>query len=382
MTIYYLVYFSLFFLSFIGCRTTNRRQIKLLLCLMLIVMTLFQGLRWNTGADWEQYRWIFYELRWKDLFGFSRNATGNVNLEEGYVLINLLIKSIFNHYTAFLIITCGFINYSLARFIFKYIPKYQTLCFASVLLYSAMFPVRNVLAGAVFSWAIPYLLKRNIYRYLLIVLLSASIHFSAFLFIPFYWLNKSINTKIILGMYCCLTAISQFLSNNLLKIAQMTGNEFLVNLVTVYKYVNETTSVETSFPLVSFVLGLIMLFFICDYRKKCHYFDNNLLNFLVNTAFLSILFLQLAKLPNSIKEFSRISYFCYYGYPILLIYILSYYTRKIITNKHLTTIIITGILFIMFAYRMYSIQNDYYSSLFIPYYSVFEDSPLRDGFTY
>lgn len=183
-------------------------------------------------------------------------------------------------------------------------------------------------------------------------------------------------------MYCCLTVISQFLTNNLLTIAQMTGNAFLVNLVTVYKYVNEMTSMETSFPLVSFMLGLIMLLFICNYRKRCHCFDDNLLNFFVNTAFLSILFLQLAKLPNSIKEFSRVSYFCYYGYPILLIYIINDYIRKIIINKHLVTIIITGIIFIMFVYKIYSIQNDYFSRLFIPYYSVFEYSPLRDGFTY
>lgn len=74
-----------------------------LLNLMILVLTLFRGLRWNTGTDWEQFLEVFQYVDEDSALVFIRN-TGEI-LEPGYTFLNYLVKCIFDHYTAFLLIS-------------------------------------------------------------------------------------------------------------------------------------------------------------------------------------------------------------------------------------------------------------------------------------
>ena len=64
-----------------------------LLNLMILVLTLFRGLRWNTGTDWEQFLEVFQYVDEDSALVFIRN-TGEI-LEPGYTFLNYLVKCIF-----------------------------------------------------------------------------------------------------------------------------------------------------------------------------------------------------------------------------------------------------------------------------------------------
>ena len=99
MSTYYVLYGLLIVIAIKG---VNSISSKYHLIAMGIIMTLFQGLRWNTGADWTQFYRTFNLLNWHNVFSFNRGDYRT--LEYGYSLLNVCIKTLFGHYTFFLLL--------------------------------------------------------------------------------------------------------------------------------------------------------------------------------------------------------------------------------------------------------------------------------------
>ena len=109
------------------------RSIRVPLFYFNILLTiLFIGLRWEVGTDWESYKGLFDDLE------FNSDFLLNVyHFDPGYVVLNAIVKFIFNNYSFFLLICAvlalgltakliiresPFYNFSLFIFISSYLP--------------------------------------------------------------------------------------------------------------------------------------------------------------------------------------------------------------------------------------------------------------------
>jgi hypothetical protein len=74
-----------------GVRLLSRWNVVILLC-MLIVLS---GLRWETGTDWQPY-YTFFQIN------NTWNEYKNSQFEILYIFLNYAVKIFFNSYTVFL----------------------------------------------------------------------------------------------------------------------------------------------------------------------------------------------------------------------------------------------------------------------------------------
>lgn len=374
MITYYVLYGLLIVIAIKG---VNSISSKYHLIAMGIIMTLFQGLRWNTGADWTQFYRTFNLLNWHNVFSFSRGDYRT--LEYGYSLLNVCVKTLFGHYTFFLLLICGYINYTYGYFIQRYIPKYKTLCYYVILLTSELFPVRNTMAGVTIIWGIQFIQNRDFIRYALVVLAASLIHSSGALGIFFFWFNRPINKYFWLIAFLISGIIVNYISSmiNLIAAIPIIGDLEMIKVFSIYNDIYNTYGENVNtFSIFSFIMNgliLVMLLFSGNNFKNL---SSKEMNLFVNMAALSIVISQMSNNANAIGELSRLNYFVKIGFAIMLVLSLVYWIKRL-------KIDISMLYILLIAYsinRIAGFVNDFYANLFIPYYSVFEHSNVRDYF--
>ena len=379
--IYWILCILLIICAFCGF-TNNSVKTKRMVWCMFVVFTLFQGLRWNTGADWQQYLRVFQTCDWEHIFTFDR-GDGSRNMEFGYVFLNVIIKTIFQEYTFFLLITCGFINLMYMRVLEKYIPdKYQSIAYALFLMMSAIFPVRQALACSFFiGFGVSALLEKNWKVYLIVVAVCTTIHYSCIVLIVFYYLDKFIKTPILLGIFLSSSIIIEFLPNVMDKVVQLPIISDLAFASLINRYQNtdtlaEKTGLDNSLT-IAFVIVQILFFGWMREKFKSDSEKYKLLTTCLNMYVIASTCRQISLYPG-MNEFARFGYYVGIGYLILVAYTFFFFYERL---KRFTVII--SFVFIAFmSFKVNALFNDIYADLFIPYYSVFEHSPQRDVWVY
>ena len=342
-----------------------------------IVMTLFQGLRWETGGDWAQYMYTFYHSSWDKILTFERGYQGRY-MEWGYMLLNVSIKSIFHHYTFFLLITCGFVNYTLLHFVDKYVKHHKGLALALAICFFSMFPVRQFLAAALLFWSIPYVEQRDWKRFFIIVLLCYTIHNSSLVLVIVFWFHKQIKSWILLGLYWSISFWAIFIPTiitRLLSISYIKETSF-GSLMSFYSSgIIEGTSgdIDVNQPIRAIILASILILMFCWMRSKIR--DKNrliIINILLNLYVLGCIGKSLASI-NGLSELARLSYYSGLSVGILIAYSIT--VVRIYKKSFLLPLRVFVIL--LFVYHFISFTNNTYREFSVPYYSVFEDAPIR-----
>ncbi|WP_294590499.1 EpsG family protein [uncultured Phocaeicola sp.] len=380
---YWLLFITIIIIALWGC-SNNKKKVAQSLWLIWLCITLFQGLRWNTGADWAQYEYTFRTSTWNNIFTYQRGLQDRY-MEPGYMFINILIKTIFKYYTFFLLITCGFINYVFKVLSKKYIPlRYQTLAFAMLIVCSVIFPVRQGLACAVFFYfGLPYIHSRNFKKFLLVIVLCYTIHYSCLVLIVFYWINKPLNTYILLAIYMCSSIIAEVLPSvfdivNKLPFIQGTSYSNLVESVMEQQLAAEEKVGLNNIYTITIASFFMLIFgYVRDKSKKTDKNEYIKLSILLNLFFIASLGIQLAQMPT-LRDCSRFGYWGGIGLPLLLIYSSHFFIKRHL--KLYIPIIIFIVLF--YFYKGASIFQGKYVDLYIPYYSIFENSKPRDVWYY
>ena len=341
-----------------------------------IVMTLFQGLRWETGGDWAQYLWTFNNSRWDKIFTFERGYQGRY-MEWGYMLLNVTIKTIFKHYTFFLLITCGFINYTFLHFVDKYVKNHKGWALALAICFSSMFPVRQYLAASIFYWAIPYILNRDWKRFAIIVFLCYTIHSSSLALVIVFWFHKQIRSWILIGVYWSVSLWVSFLPNlinGILSLNILKGTSFL-NLMSWYSssiVEGASQNVETNQPIRAIILASILIILFCWMRSYADNKRKDIINVLLNLYVLGAVGKSLAGIEG-LNELARLSYYSALSVGILLSYCITIFAIYKNDLLYLLRIFIV----LLFVYHFVSFVNNSYAEFSVPYYSVFEDAPIR-----
>lgn len=374
MTSYYIFFTIVFLIALIADKKKETRK-KPYLYAMATLMTLFQGLRWNTGADWCQYLQLFDELEWSNVFSFYRDEMRA--LEPGYGLLNVLIKTFFGHYTFFLLITCGFINFTYAHFINKYIHQNKAWCYFLLLFFIALFPVRNTLAGVIFVWGIPYIAKRNFKKFVIVCIAAMSIHYSSVIGVLLYLFYKKLNKNIIIGIYTVTMVLATYINYVLSWVFSLPVlNQLTFASVAQYFIEKESMGNDSSSNLVVFIGFGVMLYLCLCYRDVQEEYDKSIINILANLATITLILEQMSRTGMVVAELTRITYFCALGFPVLLTLSLFYYAKRFRKSRGL----VISFLFVLSLYNFTKVERDFYSDLMVPYYHVFEQSPVRDSF--
>ncbi len=341
-----------------------------------IAMTLFQGLRWETGGDWAQYLWTFEHSRWDKIFTFERGYQGRY-MEWGYMLLNVTIKTIFKHYTFFLLITCGFINYTFLHFVKKYVKNHRGWALALAICFCDMYPVRQFLAASFFYWAIPYIIDRDWKRYVIIVFLCYTIHSSSLALAVVFWFHKQIKSWILIGVYWSVSLWVSFLPeliNRLLSLSFLKGTSFM-NLMSWYSssiVEGASQNIETNQPIRAIILTSFLVLLFCWMRSYSDNRRKDIINILLNLYVLGAVGKSLAGI-DGLNELARLSYYSSLSVGILLAYCITIFT--IYKNELLYPLRI--FIMFLFVYHFVSFVNNTYAELSVPYYSVFENAPIR-----
>lgn len=154
------------------------------------ILALFAGLRFNLGYDFFSYERYYYEAN-----SLSQVFDGSVRLERGYLFLSTLFSSLgFNYYT--FVLFFSFLSLGLLiMFMYKHAPfptMVLTYYFARFFMARDMGQVRGAIAAIILLYALPYIQKKQIIKFLIIVFIASLFHISSFLFIAAYLIHMVI----------------------------------------------------------------------------------------------------------------------------------------------------------------------------------------------
>jgi len=241
------------------------------LLIIVFVLVAVAGLRWETGVDWHAYT-IWFDKT--PIIGSANFFDIFKSLDIGFLLLISLIKTFGgNIQTIFFIMSI--ISFS---FLYKALKMYTPYRNISIFLYFClvffvldMSGIRQAVSLNIFFFSIRYIKDKNIKKYLIYILIAISFHWTAILFIPFYFfLNKRFSTIkcFIFTSICLLIAIFKinwisFFINFIIK--YFTKGLFISKII-IYS-TNNIFAVSKRFGFGGIAICLIFIF-ICIFRKK------------------------------------------------------------------------------------------------------------------
>lgn len=166
----------------------NREEInkpnKILVLLVMIALAMVSGLRSNIGDTFG------YKLSYVSM---SNSAFMLPSKEHGFYLLQRLLLTITTDPQLLLLTTAVITNILVVAVLYKYSRLFELSIFmyiTSGLYIISMNGLRQFLAGAILFTATKYLLDGRWVKYTIIILLATTIHQSAIIFIPLYFLVR------------------------------------------------------------------------------------------------------------------------------------------------------------------------------------------------
>lgn len=149
-----------------------------------------QGISVDYGNYWFNYS-SFSHISWVDaLSPFNVSTKGQI----GFSIINKVVGE-FTHYNVLdLMLVLGLLIVFFSLLYFSRKSDHVVLCVFLLLtigsFWSSFNTIRQFLAGVIYCFSLTYARKKKFFPYFLIVLLAASIHWSAIFMLPFYFFYR------------------------------------------------------------------------------------------------------------------------------------------------------------------------------------------------
>lgn len=185
------VYFIGFFCCLLGENFKDIHKRILLIC-MCVCLTLCVGFRSLNWPDTYTYMKGFTKYT-NNLFDYSFADIPLGYNDKGFYLLSACIKTITADYQIFFICISGLTF----LFLYKSLVHYSIYPLLGLIVYMSRFfvsrnmmQIRAALAIALVVYALQYVSKQELKKFLLIVSLAFTLHFSMVLAIPLYWMNK------------------------------------------------------------------------------------------------------------------------------------------------------------------------------------------------
>lgn len=193
-------------------------------CIILLIFMAFRAE--SVGADTISYIGMFENVDYAKSVDFLRSdvytGTFYMSVEKGYLLYNWILRRLFTAPQTITIANSVIIT-TILHFISK---KYSPYPMLSIWLYitlgvfqTQMNMARNAIAIMICYLGVKFIKNRQLTKYILVVLFASTIHFTAIMFLPLYWLvnikfsykNIIRGTAVILSAGLATTVLKPFL---------------------------------------------------------------------------------------------------------------------------------------------------------------------------
>lgn len=355
---------------------------KFLLAILILIFTLFRGLRWRTGTDWLQFQYCFDHTTFSNIFNYDRYGDGEETMEFGYMALNWLV-SIFGNYTLFLLITNFFLLYTWATLSIKIVPRKPIMTFSLIMISNMLFPVRLQLTAGIICWSIYYLQKEKYLSFIITTLFACTFHKAAIMVVPLLIFLRFRVSNIISIIILALTSIATVFTETISEM--MKGLSLL--LATVYPSLASNIGMYSNLEIfgyeeksvisqyISLAYSLIFLFafilarhYLESKQKKFHVVDRMEFNIYFNCFLIFTFVLKFFDNPV-LGNLMRVSEFFTFGYAICLML-----AFRILENKVASSLLVVTYA-VFYLYKMKSlIFNTSFPDVVYPYYCIFDSS--------
>lgn len=341
-------------LCFFGALINSQKQIvgyndkyaKAVLVLILVILTLFAGFRYNVGVDYPNYVYIYKGARW---YGVN---------EPGFMWIIKALKLFgFKFQAMFLLLAI-----IMQILMYKIITNYSANYWLSILIYLSIAPfylatfngIRQFLAIALFISMIDFIVNKQFLKFLIIIIIGMFFfHMSLFLTIGLYFvlqIDFSLSRKILL-----LSLV-------------IVGNIFMTLLISWSPYAHYLSFVKKTPISMGVMIFFVIALFVMFFEKKIPEFKNKKiflsLNFL---SFLTLLSVFLQDKGIIVQMFMRLNNYFFFIYILLIPAIIVNIKSRLVRLSSSTLLII--VLF-MYYFRTIIAKGEEYR--LIPYNVNFE----------
>jgi len=347
------------FLSFINVNQVKINNIsdKTILFLGCLVLILHDGLRWETGTDWQAYLYQFKSVRHPEVESWLK-------VEPGYFYLVKVFNLFSENYTLFLIIH-AIIIYSILFYVMNEMSPYPVLSifFYYVTFIGVLGMNRQLLAIAICLISVKYLAENRIIKFIIIVFIAMIFHISSAIFFLLLLFRKNfkLETYFIFIIIAIIIRYTDSIKYFLNAIAPILGDFAKTKLLT---YLNDSNK---NYSFLSYLFGLMrripifMLFII--YRRK---FDNDkYFPILINSYFLTIMLCLM--FYGQIQIFiARAGFYFSISECFLIARVFTFVSKR---SKYIVFILI-------FIYACLNFLNSIksYPDLFIPYKGIYINS--------
>lgn len=276
---WYIIIFLLCFLGFIlNNYIIKEEKYKKIIDISLIILLCFiTGTRYNIGGyDYHVYETVYNNVPLLGNFNFFtvHNIPYVFNMETGFLFLCSIFKTIGLTYYSFTLI-CSIIFYlCLYKGLRKYTKNFTFLIIVflyKLFIFQTFVLTRQMLCLGGFFIMLKYLEKGEFWKYLIGCILLSTIHISALIFIPIYFLRKIKLTKKklkILAIIFIPTTLFSLFKIPILNIFVPIINLFGAKSALYLKYLNSSGSINILNTIEYLLLLVIIIYKYDDLIKQ------------------------------------------------------------------------------------------------------------------
>ncbi|MGL5681625.1 MAG: EpsG family protein [Marinifilaceae bacterium] len=315
MIIYYAIILLTFALSYIE----QQRKIDYA---VFTILAIFFSFSYMTGSDWRNYEQYYY----------TDFAVRHV--EPGYMLLSNTFHKIGVSFWWF---HCG-IKFICFYLLWDFLKRYQeniymalTLLISSYCLYLFIdCPFRSLIAISIFLYSTRFIEEKKPLLYILGGCLASSMHLTAIITLPLYWITQQrFSTKILFIVYSILFLYLAFFNITDIFLPIKTINFDLYNRLAYY--LNNANS-ETSIFTPSLLIRILVLFYMLAFKESLiKYWRDK--EWIYNMAFIYLILNLVAYKMNVLQRFS------FFPLPFYILIICSIIDIHINTSRNIMKMI-------------------------------------------
>ncbi|NQP34740.1 EpsG family protein [Streptococcus suis] len=319
----------------------------------LLLLLGFRGI--SVGVDTYRYSNVFYRIVTDTLSRSDQDWLGN-----GFIILGKIVNFLFgNNFVALNFIVAFFTLFFIYGAILKLSENPSLslfLFFSFCLFYQSMNQSRQMLSISIIFYSFTYLIDRKIIGYMLLVLLAASIHNSAVIMIPFYFIaNLKINKKII-AIYIISALLILLFSNRIIQLIASTSYGVIYSSTDYFQ--SSSSSFFNLFVRIVMLIGILIF-----YKKLINTSERYslLINLIIWCTLFQIITLQ-------VYIFARITTYFFVAYILLIPAVISLFKFNYKTKFIASLVVILGFSLYHYIYYVNTAVDSGYNN----YYSIFE----------
>lgn len=190
--IYISIYLYCIVMTILAITKQFQKHNKLISALIIIILVLIAGLRFEVGYDYDSYYRIYNEIPTiKDIIR-NINIVDSIDIEKGYLTLNSIVKSIGGNFNLLLIIMTII---TLSILIIS-INRYSCYPMLSLLIYVSRFffirdmgQIRSSIACVIVLYSIKFIINKDLKNFIISIMIATSFHKVAIFGLLLYIIN-------------------------------------------------------------------------------------------------------------------------------------------------------------------------------------------------